>query len=71
MEKMFKAKKERDNFWLDLVLLRLSNEKLLTNDDMEIIIDRLMKPRTNLKNLVLKCGHQLTDDDIKKIKKIK
>jgi len=63
--------KEYSDYWLDLVLLKLDNNKMITVEDMDLIIDELMKKRPNLKKVVLKNGYQLTNSDIKKIKSIK
>lgn len=63
--------KEYSDYWLDLVLLKLDNNKMITVEDMDLIIDELMKKRPNLKKVVFKDGYQLTNSDIKKIKSIK
>ena len=58
-----KSKIDRDDIWLDLVNLYLSNGKLITVEDIELILDELSKNKINLTKIKLKDGSNIQEED--------
>lgn len=54
---------DRSDMWLDLVTLYLSNNRIITVDEMEIILDEMSKKKIDLTRITLRDGSRISDED--------
>ncbi len=56
------TKKTRVELWLDICSISLDGSKLIDTDDLELILDELVKENFDLSNVILKNDIILTDN---------